>query len=227
MLDFRSTAVRSGLPFDRDNGGRQGGVIELAEQPMTALSAPGTQGAFLILLAVYWASETLFLLRMRAGSDARDRPDDRNSSRVLRILFTVAWVAAFGLSHVPHFSFNSIWVIRAGLVLMCLGELLRWWSIATLGRFFTVNVAIRGAHRVIDAGPYRWVRHPSYTAILLFHLGAGLALDNALSVVGIMLPATLALLNRIRVEESVLQGSLGDAYRAYMKRTKRLVPSVY
>lgn len=194
---------------------------------MTALSASETRIAFWILLAVYWASETLFLLRMRAGGDARDRPDDRDSSRVLAVLFTVAWAAAFALSHVTPFSFNSRGVIRAGLLLMCLGELLRWWSIATLGRFFTVNVAIRGAHRVIDSGPYRWVRHPSYTAILLFHLGAGLALDNALSVIGIMLPATLALLNRIRVEESVLRASLGDAYGAYMKRTKRLVPAVY
>jgi protein-S-isoprenylcysteine O-methyltransferase len=162
---------------------------------------------------------------MRAGNG--DRPDDRGSLRVLAILFTVSWAAAFGLSPIAQFSFNSLWVIRAGLLLMCLGELLRWWSIAVLGRFFTVNVAIREEHRVIDTGPYRWVRHPSYTAILLFHFGVALALDNALSVAGIMLPAAIGLLNRIRVEESVLLGSLGDAYRVYMKRTKRLIPAIY
>jgi protein-S-isoprenylcysteine O-methyltransferase Ste14 len=192
---------------------------------MSVLSGDGTQTVFWTLLAVYFVAETLFLVRLRSGRG--DHADDRGSSRLLALLFPAAWTSAFVLSSFTRYSFNSVWVIREGLLLMCVSLLLRWWSIATLGRLFTVNVAIREDHRVIDSGPYRWVRHPSYTAILLFHLGAALALDNALSVLGIMLPAAIALLNRMRIEENVLLTSLGDSYRAYMQRTKRLIPAIY
>jgi protein-S-isoprenylcysteine O-methyltransferase len=104
---------------------------------------------------------------------------------------------------------------------------LRWWSVATLGRLFTVNVAIREGHQLIDSGPYRYVRHPAYTAILLVHLGAALCFCNVLSLIVLTVPTTLALLHRIRVEEDVLQSGLGYTYSEYMRRTKRLVPALY
>jgi protein-S-isoprenylcysteine O-methyltransferase len=113
------------------------------------------------------------------------------------------------------------------MIVMIAGQLLRWWSIATLGRLFTVNVAIREGHQLIDSGPYRYIRHPAYTAILLFHVGAGLCLCNALSLIALTVPTTLVLLNRIRVEEDVLLSGLGDRYRGYMTRTKRLIPGLY
>jgi len=192
---------------------------------MTEFSADDAWAAFWVLMAVYWGSEMLFLVRMRAGNE--DRADDRGSSRVLAILFTLAWFAAWALSAIARFSFSTPAVIRIGLLLMTLALLLRWWSIATLGRLFTVNVAIRTEHRLIDDGPYRLVRHPAYTAILLFHFGAALCLGNLLSLIALMLPAFLALLNRMRVEENVLLENFGDSYRQYMKRTKRLIPAIY
>ena len=124
-------------------------------------------------------------------------------------------------------SFATPAIFACGLLLMASGQLLRWWSIATLGRLFTINVAIRRDHRVIDSGPYRAIRHPAYTAILLFHLGAGLCLGNALSLAVLTIPTTAVLLRRIRVEESVLLENLGTAYRTYVSRTKRLIPRIY
>jgi len=192
---------------------------------MNALTWPETQIIFWTLLGVYWLSETLILQRMRAGSG--DRTDDRGSLRLLGVLFSIGWAALFLLSFVSQGSFDSIAVIWVGLFMMGAGQLLRWWSVATLGRLFTVDVTIREGHRVIDSGPYRWVRHPAYTAILLFHLGAALAMDNAFTVIAMMVPGILGLLNRMRVEEQVLVSGFGDAYRGYMKRTKRLIPMVY
>jgi protein-S-isoprenylcysteine O-methyltransferase len=107
------------------------------------------------------------------------------------------------------------------------GQLLRWWSVATLGRLFTINVAIRSGHRLVDSGPYRHMRHPAYTAILLVHVGAALCLGNVLSALALIVPITAVLLNRIRVEEDVLASGLGQPYRDYMSRTKRLIPGVY
>jgi protein-S-isoprenylcysteine O-methyltransferase len=146
---------------------------------------------------------------------------------VLAVILTVGWFTAFALSSVARFSFGGVAVVRAGLLVMLVGQLLRWWSMATLGRLFTVNVAIRADHRVVESGPYRYIRHPSYTAILLVHLGAALCLGNALSLFALLVPLTIGLLNRIRIEEDVLSSNFGESYREYMKRTKRLIPVIY
>ncbi|HMG05340.1 MAG TPA: isoprenylcysteine carboxylmethyltransferase family protein, partial [Chthoniobacterales bacterium] len=103
----------------------------------------------------------------------------------------------------------------------------RWYSIVHLGRFFTVDVAIAADHQLIDTGPYRYVRHPSYTGALLAFIGFAMALRNWASVLIISLPIAFAFLYRINVEERALIQALGERYRAYIKRTKRLIPFVY
>lgn len=114
-------------------------------------------------------------------------------------------------------------LLAAGVVLMAAGIGLRFYAIHTLGRYFTLTVQTHRAQRVIEAGPYRLVRHPSYSAILLTFSGMCLALANSLALVAIVLPAA-ALAYRIRVEEAALLQALGDNYRRYMRHTKRLIP---
>ena len=182
--------------------------------------------AFATLIAIYWISESLIGLRMRAGQ--KDRTDDRGSLRLIAIVFPVSWwIAIAAIWIAPQASIGNSALFGAGLFIMIAGQLLRWWSVATLGRLFTINVAIREGHQLIDSGPYHYVRHPSYTAILLFHLGSALCLCNFLSLVALTVPTIVALLNRVRVEEHVLLSGLGDRYRDYMTRTKRLIPGVY
>ena len=186
--------------------------------------------AYWILIAIYCVSEWTLAYRMRASRS--DHNEDRGSLRVLVLVFPLAWFAgvAFFLSPVPgvhRADFGTPATFHCGLVIMACGLLLRWWSVATLGRLFTVTVAIRSGHRVIDSGPYRSIRHPSYTAILLVHLGAALCLGNAWSLLMLTIPTTAALLRRISVEEDVLLRNLGAAYREYMSRTKRLIPGLY
>jgi len=78
---------------------------------------------------------------------------------------------------------------------------------------------------VIEAGPYRFIRHPSYTGFLITLLGFGLSLtNNWLSLLVIMGCALIGFIYRIYVEERVLQAHLGQPYQEYMQRTKRLIP---
>ena len=105
--------------------------------------------------------------------------------------------------------------------------MLRWYSIYHLGRFFTVNVAIHSGHEIIDTGPYKRIRHPSYTGALLAFLGLALCLDNWVSLALIVLPTVLAFGHRISIEEHALANALGSPYTSYMRRTKRLVPWIY
>lgn len=80
---------------------------------------------------------------------------------------------------------------------------------------------------VVDRGPYRLIRHPSYTGILLVCLGYGLALGNWVSLAVMVVLPSVVILRRIGVEEEELLAVLGEAYRAYRGHTKRLVPYVW
>ncbi len=114
-----------------------------------------------------------------------------------------------------------------GFILFLGGLALRWYSIGYLGRFFTVDVSISAEHKLIDSGPYRYIRHPSYTGALFVLVGLGFCFGNWLSIFFLTVPIVCAFLWRIRIEESALTEALGEDYRAYMQRTKRLIPFVY
>jgi protein-S-isoprenylcysteine O-methyltransferase Ste14 len=112
-------------------------------------------------------------------------------------------------------------------VILLAGLVLRSWSIKTLGAYFTAAVKVSTDQPVITAGPYRMLRHPSYTGLLLAMTGVGLASANWVGVAGMALLTLAGLLWRIHAEERALLTTLGDPYRAYAAQHKRLVPLVW
>jgi protein-S-isoprenylcysteine O-methyltransferase Ste14 len=114
----------------------------------------------------------------------------------------------------------------AGIALMWLGIAFRYYCMRVLGRYFTFDVAIHGGQTVVEAGPYRYIRHPSYTGAIITLLGFGLALGNWAGLIALLACGAIGYAYRIRVEESALVTALGDPYRQYMGRTWRLVPFV-
>jgi protein-S-isoprenylcysteine O-methyltransferase Ste14 len=114
-----------------------------------------------------------------------------------------------------------------GLVLMAVGIFIRQWAVFTLGRFFTADVRVHPAQTVVERGPYRWVRHPSYSGLLMFFVGLGLALSNWLSVIVLAVLPAAGLLVRIRSEERALLAALGDDYRRYAATHRRLFPGIW
>lgn len=107
------------------------------------------------------------------------------------------------------------------------GVAFRWYSASLLGKYFTFDVATHSGQTVIDKGPYRYIRHPSYTGALLSLLGFGLALGNWAGLLAGMSCLGAAYAYRIPVEERALISALGEPYRQYLKRTWRLVPFLY
>jgi protein-S-isoprenylcysteine O-methyltransferase Ste14 len=115
----------------------------------------------------------------------------------------------------------------AGLVVLLAGLVLRGWSFKALGKYFTPTVMVSSDQPVIAKGPYRVLRHPSYTGLMLAVIGVGLASANWADLVALFLLTLTPLLWRIHVEETALRGTLGDRYRAYAAQHKRLVPLVW
>lgn len=159
------------------------------------------------------------------------RPEATQADRGSKHLIVWLTAAGFGLAFfswrrlagVVPFPHLLTW---AGIAVTLLGIALRQWAIFTLGRFFTRTVQVSGDQPVVDRGPYRLLRHPSYSGALLGALGVGFALGNLPCLLLVVLPMAVGLGVRIRVEERALLSAIGEPYRAYMKRSWRLVPFV-
>lgn len=145
------------------------------------------------------------------------------------MLFVLSILAlAAGRALVPSAVIDGgAWTFALGAALGWLGLLLRWWSIGTLGRYFTTVVLTSDNQPVIETGPYRYLRHPSYAGLLLAFVGCGVMLGNWVGMVGSLAAIAVAILIRIRVEEAALAAALGDTYRAFARRRARLVPFVW
>lgn len=118
-------------------------------------------------------------------------------------------------------------VFDLGIVTILAGAALRLWAILTLGRWFTYDVRVTEGQPVVQAGPYRWIRHPSYTGIVLVLLGIGLTLGNWLSLLFLVSLPTVGLILRIRVEEAALFTTLGAPYEQYAATKPHLIPGIW
>jgi len=157
----------------------------------------------------------------RRGATRVER--DRGSGPL--IIFTVFVSIILALS----FGYAGIgelpdWAFYLGIFLMFLGILVRQWAIAVLGRFFSLTVRVAQDHRVVEKGPYRLVRHPSYTGVLITFIGLGLAVQSWGALLVLLGVFSLSFGYRMRVEEKTLLSELGENYANYMKRTKRIIP---
>jgi protein-S-isoprenylcysteine O-methyltransferase len=179
-----------------------------------------------LLGIAYGLSEAGLGWLKRSRDDSVDADDRSLRSLWITILLSVA-AGVFAAYRLPQAGFGGIATQWIGCTVFGLGLALRWYSIVYLGRYFTVNIAIHSSHEVIDTGPYRRIRHPSYAGALLAFLGLGLTLGNWVSLALVTLPIFWAFKRRIRKEERALANALGTPYTRYMWRTKRLLPFVY
>ena len=101
-----------------------------------------------------------------------------------------------------------------------------WWLFVHLGRNVTPTHKTRADHTLVTTGPYRWVRHPLYSAGIIFWFGISL-LAATWVFMALTGAALLFLLRRVPQEEADLLEKFGDNYRAYMEHTGRFFPRVF
>jgi len=198
-------------------------VLDLAALPVFASGL----GLVLFDTAYFvWIVSELFgavlVPRLRGRGETRVRRDRGSGALIIFTVFiSIGLALGFGYSGVGVL---PDWVFYPGIFLMLLGVLVRQWAIAVLGRFFSLTVRVATDHRVVTRGPYRLVRHPSYTGVLITFIGLGLAVQSSGGLLVLLGVFSLCYGYRIRVEEKTLLSELGQDYASYMKRTKRLIP---
>jgi protein-S-isoprenylcysteine O-methyltransferase Ste14 len=148
--------------------------------------------------------------------------------RIIPILGIIALVRLVPVY--PRFFLRQLYartesVETTGIVLCMLGVALAIWARTILGTNWSAGPQIKEGHELIQAGPYGLVRHPIYTGILLAIFGGGFGRGRMLDVV-VFLFCFVTLWIKLKVEESFMSKQFPEAYPAYRKSTKAIVPYV-
>jgi protein-S-isoprenylcysteine O-methyltransferase Ste14 len=184
---------------------------------------------------VFWAVNVWAFLPERkvvqSGLEGAKRADSKDSSSTKVILggTATATILAYAAAFLETWSFPKNWQVPlfvAGMLMILLGSLLRRYCWRTLGEYFTGDVTAKADQPVINSGPYRLVRHPSYTAGMMMFIGVGLALGNWLSLALLTIATVATYSYRVAIEERALLDTIGEPYRSYMKERKRFIPYI-
>jgi protein-S-isoprenylcysteine O-methyltransferase Ste14 len=182
---------------------------------------------FYIVYGLWFLSEVILNRVLRSGKEDQ-QASGKHSLTYLWVTIMAAVIISANIGERTNFRLlRTGYLGYIGLAVLIAGMVFRFVAIASLGRFFTVDVAIRKDHTLKKDGLYKYIRHPSYTGSLLSFLGYGISLNNWLALVTVMVPVTAAFLYRIKVEEGMLVQQFGVAYEEYRKGTYRLIPGVY
>jgi protein-S-isoprenylcysteine O-methyltransferase Ste14 len=177
-------------------------------------------GFMLILFAWIWIEATF----------ANHQSVQSQRERLWRVAFFVMIYIGLILS-LAYFAKGTLEInlmlTLLGLLLSALGVALRYFSIRSLGKFFTYELRIDPEQRVIEEGPYRYIRHPGYAGILCLLAGLPMIFQNWYGFLWLGLVCGSFMVVRIPHEERMLIEAFGDEYRQYIKRTKRLIPFLY
>ena len=182
----------------------------------------------MIVIQVYFASR----LRLAGDHKAADcKAIEREGRgyaivRAIRSIYLIAFLVLYTVN-LPWLRMLSVpfpnWLRWMGVVLGALSLALYAWSRISLGREWSSYLKLREKHHLVTTGPYHWIRHPIYLAMMAFLTGITLITANYFLII-ILLVSIVDLSLRIPKEEQMMIEEFGDEYKTYMQRTGRLLP---
>jgi protein-S-isoprenylcysteine O-methyltransferase Ste14 len=178
-------------------------------------------GALWILFSIYW--------EIVAKNAARDKSSESTASRGLHVFMVNA---ALLLLFVPVPGLTRRYLrapqvfVSLGLTLQICAVLLALWARRHLGRNWSGRITIKVDHELVQSGPYRFVRHPIYTALLGMYAGTAIVSGEWHAMLGFAL-AAFAYWRKIRMEEANLAAAFGPAWTEYRRSTSSLLPIGY
>lgn len=175
-------------------------------------------------ISLLWISE--FVLFRNRGVGQGDSLEKRTFFYILGALIGTI-IIAMVLRELQSFAGLALAGQLLGVVLLAAGVLLRFWGILHLKSQFTRYVTVREGDEIVSTGPYRKLRHPLYTGLLLITLGMAFFFASPIAAVIGGSVMIWALLQRIEYEEQLLIEKFGPDYQEWMKKRARLIPFIY
>jgi protein-S-isoprenylcysteine O-methyltransferase Ste14 len=189
------------------------------------LKLTGYDIAFIITLIIWALPEVWLLFRDRKLSPI----GAKTNGKIMYYFSFIAILACLLLA-----KYNSLTIpitqdkrLLIGILIIWGGLLIRWWAMYSLGKYFTVVVTVKAGQKLIKNGPYKYIRHPSYTGSLLVGIGLGFCLGNWIGLAVILILSYSSYLLRVKVEERVMVTSFGNDYLIYKSQTSRLIPFIH
>ncbi len=189
---------------------------------------------FIVQYFTFWFGLVFLFMELYLNFRYRNKKErkkaaDKNSLSILWITIVSAFVlGGFGWRF-PSAAMTQgqPYVYYFGMFFAISGLVLRQVAIRQLGKSFTVDVQIAQGQDLKRSGLYAYIRHPSYTGILMAFTGLAITYANWISLAVILVPVFCAFAYRIRIEEAALRAEFGPAYDEYCRQTKRLIPFIY
>lgn len=181
----------------------------------------------ILFTAVYviWIASEILINRLRKSHSADAQNLNKHTMALIWITIGIVTpLSVYLASHVEASIWRNGTINFIGLAVILVGCFFRLLAIRSLGKEFTVDVAIHSEHILKTNGMYRIIRHPSYAFSLLLFIGFGLSLNNIFSATLLTLAVLAAFLRRIQIEEEALINKSGRQYLEYKKRTAKLIP---
>ena len=190
--------------------------------PHVRLSVP------MLLSLAEWSVFSLYWNAAAKNSSPAKSEESRPSRRVHELLVNLALLlVVFPFPGLPGRRFlpGGPYTAWAGLCIQTASGALGVWARRHLGRYWSGEIAIKVDHRLIRSGPYRFVRHPIYTAMLGMFAGTAVVSGQLHAALGLAM-AGFAYWRKIRLEEANLRKAFGPEYDAYRRATGSLVPKL-
>ncbi len=183
--------------------------------------------AVIYLSFAFGISELALVLFRRARTGLVKTRGDRGSLIIMWIAMISCITAGFFLAKYSRWLAINYVFAAAGIMLYIFGLIIRWLSIIRLKQRFTVDVAVNREHHLETGGLYRYLRHPSYSGLLLIITGLSLAMNSLISLIVVVVPVFFSISYRIIVEERLLVREFGQSYINFCATRKRIIPFIY
>ncbi len=189
------------------------------------------QIALIIALAPFLVVRTYYRIKTRTFSKESFPKDSRVMLKILLFILVltfvvmIMWLINSDLMRWASFSLPG-WIRWGGMILSLAATSLLFSVHQILGKSYSPKLEIKEKHNLVTTGPYRYVRHPMYSAIFCWTLGLALIISNWTTI---FLPLAFALyvILRLPKEEMMMIDKFGGEYKSYMNRTGRIIPNFF